>query len=170
MNDIIKEETMEDKGTLEQIDLTKELRKANNIEVILGDYEFVLKDGKTYFVKKKPQYPKTYKECCDVLSLNTMDNDAQGYKADLIIRFQELIIARDAYWKIAGEQMGLGKPWKPDWDNENEFKYSLYYFRNRIVYDHSLFSPTILAFPTEEMRDVFYENFKELIDKCKELL
>ena len=39
-----------------------------------------------------------------------MDNDAQGYKADLIIRFQELIIARDAYWKIAGEQMGLGKP------------------------------------------------------------
>ena len=170
MNGIIKEETMEDKGTLEQIDLTKELRKANNIEVILGDYEFVLKNGKTYFVKKKPQYPKTYKECCDVLGLNTMDNDAQGYKEDLIIRFQELIIARDGYWKIAGEQMGLDKPWKPDWDNENEFKYSLYYFRNRIVYDYSLFSPTILAFPTEEMRDAFYENFKDLIESCKELL
>ena len=25
-------------------------------------------------------------------------------------------------------------------------------------------------FPTAEMRDVFYENFKELIEKCKELL
>jgi hypothetical protein len=28
----------------------------------------------------------------------------------------------------------------------------------------------ILAFPTVEMRDTFYENFKELIDECKELL
>ena len=27
-----------------------------------------------------------------------------------------------------------------------------------------------LAFPTEEMRDAFYENFKELIEECKELL
>ena len=29
---------------------------------------------------------------------------------------------------------------------------------------------TILEFPTEEMRDAFYENFKELINECKELL
>jgi hypothetical protein len=29
---------------------------------------------------------------------------------------------------------------------------------------------TILAFPTEEMRDEFYENFKYLIEQCKELL
>jgi hypothetical protein len=28
----------------------------------------------------------------------------------------------------------------------------------------------ILAFPTEEMRDTFYENFKDLIEQCKELL
>ena len=28
----------------------------------------------------------------------------------------------------------------------------------------------ILAFPTAEMRDAFYENFKELIELCKELL
>ena len=28
----------------------------------------------------------------------------------------------------------------------------------------------ILTFPTEEMRDAFYENFKDLIEGCKELL
>ena len=28
----------------------------------------------------------------------------------------------------------------------------------------------ILAFPTDEMRDAFYENFNELIGSCKELL
>ena len=27
-----------------------------------------------------------------------------------------------------------------------------------------------LSFPTEEMRDAFYENFKDLIEQCKELL
>ena len=134
-------------------------------------YEFdTVYNGNIILKPIKPQYPKTYKECCDVLSLNTMDNDAQGYKADLIIRFQELIIARDAYWKIAGEQMGLGKPWEPDWNNENEFKYSLYYFKNRIIYDYSFINPIILVFPTEEMRDVFCDNFKKEIEQCKELL
>ena len=28
----------------------------------------------------------------------------------------------------------------------------------------------ILSFPTEEMRDAFYENFKEQIEVCKEFL
>ena len=28
----------------------------------------------------------------------------------------------------------------------------------------------LLAFPTKEMRDAFYENFKEEIEQCKELL
>jgi hypothetical protein len=28
----------------------------------------------------------------------------------------------------------------------------------------------ILVFPTEEMRDAFYENFKDLIEKCKKFL
>ena len=28
----------------------------------------------------------------------------------------------------------------------------------------------ILSFPTKEMRNVFYENFKDLIEQCKELL
>lgn len=164
-----KEETMEDKGTLEQIDLTKELRKANNIEVILGDYEFVLKDGKTYFVKKKPQYPKTYKECCDILGLNTMDNDAQGYKADLIIQFQELIIARDAYWKIAGEEMGLDKPWKPDW-SIYKHKFCLGTDKDKVIEECVTTGNRILAFPTKEMRDVFYDAFEELINEVKELL
>ena len=158
----IKEEAMEEKGTLEQIDLTRELRIADEVEVILGDYEFVLKDGKTYFVKKKPQYPKTYKECCDVLGLNTMDNDAQGYKVGLIIRFQELIIARDAYWKIAGD-------WRPEF-RFGKKKYCIMTKDNKVISATVEETNRILVFPTAEMRDEFYENFKELIDKCKELL
>ena len=133
-------------------------------------YEFdSVYNGNIILKPIKPQYPKTYKECCDVLSLNTMDNDAQGYKADLIIRFQELIIARDAYWKIAGEQMGLGKPWKPDWNNVSD-KHCIYFVSGEIWLTECQTRQCTLAFPTKEMRDVFYNNFKDLIEKCKELL
>ena len=138
-------------------------------------YEFqdeegnVIKTSVIKLVKKQPQYPKTYKECCEVLCIGTMDNDAQGYKADLIIRFQELIIARDAYWEIAGEQMGLDKPWKPDWNNVSD-KHCIYFVSGEIWLTECQTRQCTLAFPTAEMRDAFYDNFKELIDKCKELL
>lgn len=33
-----------------------------------------------------------------------------------------------------------------------------------------LFYWSMLGFPIKEMRDAFYENFKELINDCKELL
>lgn len=141
----------------------------NEIEVVLGDYEFILKDGKTYFVKKKPQYPKTYDECCEVLDILGNIN-IEGYKEELLLSLQQLLICRDAYWKLAGEQMGLGKPWEPDWNDVCD-KYTIYIvYGNEIWRDKGQTINTLLAFPTMEMRDTFYNNFKELIEECKELL
>ena len=127
---------------------------------IINGYEFDRVENNKIILKPiKTEYPKTYKECCDILSIGTMDNDAQGYKGDLIIRFQELIIARDAYWKIAGEWMGLGKSWEP---------------QEGVIYCYMSGAPSyirnIFPFPFEEMRDAFYENFKSEIEQCKELL
>ena len=136
-------------------------------------------------VNKKPTYPKTYEECCDVLYIETnriieYDNclgyrDITQYDTNLLkqLRYlRRLCICRDAYWKIAGEQMGLDKPWEPDWTDFNEERYGLYTQANKIVLDVYGGGDVncILTFPTEEMRDAFYENFKGLIDKCKELL
>ena len=156
-----KEETMGDKATLVGIDLTKELKVADEVEVILGDYEFVLKDGRTYFVKKKPKYPKTYVECAKLLGCFGAAH-IDGYKGELLDKFQELLICRDAYWKLAGN-------WEYDVNKTEEY----FYIVNkcgRIVKEHYMNFNHILAFPTEEMRDAFYENFKELIEQCKELL
>ena len=63
--------------------------------------------------------------------------------------------------------MGLGKPWKPDW---NETKYTIVVIENKLVKLYAITLNYILAFPTEKIRDVFYENFKDLIESCKELL
>ena len=100
-NRLIKEETMEDKGTLVQIDLTRELHIADEVEVILGDYEFVLKDSKTYFVKKKPQYPNTYVACCEILYPNenfqTVAQTIKGHLGKKLFALQKLLVCRNAY-------------------------------------------------------------------------
>lgn len=159
-----KEETIVDKATLVEIDLTKELEVADEVEVILGDYEFVLKDGRTYFIKKKPKYPKTYEECCKVILLNperaTYSVCGLEYKRHLIVNFQRLLVCRDAYWKIAGN-------WKPDFNSGDQERCGIIKLDdNGYQYTES----TSFVFPTEEMRNAFYENFKELIEECKELL
>lgn len=84
-------------------------------------------------------------------------------------KFIRLRICRDAYWQVAGEELGLENPWEP-YEEDELFIIS----NNRIsgVYkSHGICTDNfILSFPTEEMRDAFYENFKDLIEQCKELL
>ena len=127
----------------------------------------VINATKIVLEKKKKEYPKTYEECCRILNLNT-DCSIRGYRVGLLLAFQELLICRDAYWKIAEEEIGLGKPWEPDW---NDGCYVIFTSEDGLIKKDTQFGiNVILAFPTEEMRDAFYENFKELIESCKELL
>ena len=146
-------------------------QKNGTINDIPNGYEFdCIKNNEIVLKPKHFEYPTTYKECCDVLHINTMDNDAQGYEADLIIRFQELLIARNAYWKIVGEQLGLGKSWEPDWENKEETKYCITTINNQVsILTTDVFN-YILSFPTREICSAFLNNFNLPIDKCKKLL
>ena len=80
-----------------------------------------------------------------------------------------LKVCRDAYWKIAGEEMGLNRPWEPDLENEGLYCIQNYNKQIIISNTNTAFNK-ILIFPTAEMRDIFYENFKDLIEYCKEML
>ena len=139
------------------------------IEFDPAKFEMIQKDNGYYIVKKQLKYPKTYKECCDALGIGTMYNNVQGYKWELIIRFQELLMARDAYWKLEGEEMGLGKPWEPTLHHK-ETHYAISNIGGEIKYERYGEYNAILVFPTEKIRDIFYANFKNLIEQCKELL
>lgn len=138
----------------------EELSHLNEIGPTVNEY---LASVRKY--RQANQYPKTCEECCKVLGYNQMmpKDHILGYRGTLLSIFQLLLICRDAYWKIAGY-------WKPDWKDENETYYTISYdgvnikcYNNTDVYSK-------LAFPTKEMRYAFYENFKELIEQCKELL
>lgn len=117
----------------------------------------------------KPQYPKTYIECAKILDCFSAAY-IDGYKNELLGKLQELLICRDAYWKIAGEQMELGKPWEPDWLDTNTQKYCIYYVGDEIKKQPMLEVHHFLAFPTKEMSDIFFENFKERIEVCRDFL
>ena len=134
--------------------------------------------------KKEKKYPKTYEECCKILGVDpnnflTITNlyygevETTDYERVLLGKFAslwELRICRDAYWKIAGEEIGLGKPWEPDWKKGTQSKYCICNNSDNIKKISLFFDNAILSFPTSEMRDAFYENFKEIIEYCKELL
>ena len=167
------QETMEESKEL-LIGFTKD-DEGNWILNTHKDYEIEAVNGKFKLIKKKPKYPKTYVDCCDVLGYKNRNNTIQDffnscdlYDFELMTRLSMLKLCRDAYWKIAGEEMGLGKPWNQDYHDRcfiiANNKGDIY------TYEYHGSNNVILSFPTEEMRDTFYENFKNLIEQCKKLL
>ena len=151
-------------------------------------YQFVDENGnvintqKIVLEKKKKEYPKTYEECCYVLGFeNTelvFEDDyrdinppkEQWKRLGLTNQLNKLLICRDAYWKIAGEEMGLGKPWEPDWSDASCSKYIIDCFGGEICKGITAKQNTTFAFPTEEIRNAFKENFDKDLEICKELL
>ena len=144
------------------------------------------------YVKKKTKYPKSYKECCEYLmgktdfaeyslmpiklsSSTKYDNSISpdAPHMNVINTFYKLFICRNAYWNIAGEEMGLDKSWQPKFGKYILYSIKFYLYQDSFVLHKGEYSSSdncILVFPTEEMRDAFYENFKDLIESCKELL
>ena len=132
-------------------------------------YEFrdengnVIQARKIVLEKKKPELPKSYKESIDALDYPTVEEACRI--PILLSHLERLLICRDAYWKLAGD-------WKPDWAMYSAPKHCIIYSDNQIKWQGKSFvtEAKVLAFPTDMMRDFFYENFKDLIEECKELL
>ena len=141
---------------------------------IPDDYHFVDKNGNEINIseivleKKKKEYPKSYDECCEILGC-IAGYVWGGYRGDLFKTFHMLYICREAYWKLYGEEIGLDKPWEPTDSDYITGRYCIFVHRGNIICDTPA-QDCILTFPTEEMRDAFYENFKKEIEICKELL
>ena len=172
------------------IRIPEEMRN-EKLEITLKDgYIFKDKNGnvinatKIVLEKKKKEYPKTYEECCKIMQVarpfmwfyysevNSISQGGDEYERHMentLCVLRRLLICRDAYWKIAGDEMGLGKPWEPDWNNISD-KYCIYFVSGDAWSKECQTRQCFLAFPTAEMRDAFKENFDPDIEICKEFL
>lgn len=60
--------------------------------------------------------------------------------------------------------------WKPDWKNTTTMKYAIYIFNEEIRKDKTFRAQKVLSFKSEQIRDKFLEDFRELIEIAKPLL
>ena len=179
MNDIVRKR----RESLDIPTMATDFVKEHGLPCPYG-YEFrdengnIINTQKIVLEKKKLKYPTTYEECANIMQMQckwrvvnvkatdiTNPKRADNYElplAEKMDKFIELIICRDAYWRLARE-------WKPIWEDMSA-KYTINDDNDKIVKNAFWYGKQILAFPTEEMRDAFYENFKDLIEECKELL
>jgi hypothetical protein len=139
----------------------------SEVELQLGNYEIVNRNGKTFAVLKQPVYPKTFESCLGVLGIKEYEFRMSGlpFAYRNIERLARIIACRDAYWKLADN-------WKPNWDDQDwgDMYYISFDGKNLSLENGYPCCNMVLIFPTKEMRDAFFENFKEMIEECKELL
>lgn len=128
-----------------------------------------VEDGEVILKPKKKELPKTYRECCKILDL-PIKEVTLGYatkeERTLFRNFIKLMRCRKAYWKLADD-------WNPVWNfhpAEGELKYCICLNGSALISYSTLTARCALMFPTEEMRNTFLENFRDLIRECEELL
>ena len=154
------------------------IKKVNDDKYILdnnSEWSIEMSNGVTYLKRKEYSFPKTYEECCKILNINPervlqltfrADRKIDKYELDneeLMNELYRLKICRDAYWKILN--------WKPIYEPLNDIeKYCIIKFNGEIKKTSTSHRNAMLAFPTEKIRDIFYKNFKDIIEEVKELL
>lgn len=134
----------------------------NNEKIITFEIPkgYVLKESHPdKLVYEKIDQPTSLAEAGDILNLA----NPYAYRYEQLEALQKLLVIRDAWWKMADD-------WEPDWNDDLGLHYTIIFngaYTNKINETNSY---SLLAFPTAEMRDTFYENFKDLIEICKDLL
>lgn len=179
---LVEEETYDslktDKSNLPSDMLNNEIKLPDGY-IFKDENGNIINSTKIVVEKKKKVYPKTYEECCKILGVDPNnflgitncyygEVETTNYERGLlnnIAALWYLRICRDAYWKITDD-------WKEKRKDES-MHYAIYSTLSGEVVKHTTINCSanyLLDFPTAEMRDAFYENFKELIERCKELL
>ena len=105
-------------------------------------------DSCVYCIEKERVREEIYKE--------VLPNEET---AEAFIALMQLVQLRDCY----------RQGWKPDW-TVGYNKYCVLYINNVISTDVRNYSSNILSFQSENICEDFLKNFRELIEKAKELI
>lgn len=140
----------------------------------------VTKD-KIILVEKKKELPKTWQECYKLLNKGEYIDRNSTIESGLfplnleptcderntlpvgfakpILALMQLLVCREVY----------RDGWKPNWKDCTK-KLCICYIHDQITTSTDTYINSILSFQSEEIRDKFLENFKDLIEEAKELL
>ena len=116
-----------------------------------------LKNIGGYYVSSQSDIKYCYENCLDYINKNVFPTKRE---AEACLALAQLCQLRDIY----------NGGWKPDWEDYEQFKWCIVFFKDNIRVAEYLFIKKMLAFKTEELRDKFLENFRDLIETAKPLL
>lgn len=139
-----------------------------------------VRGNKIILMESKKELPKTWEKCCELLDKGEFIDINSG-----IVNIDIRINVDSSFENTL--PIGLGEPmlalcqllvcreiyrqgWKPDWTNKDEDKYCIINNLNKIEVINYNFVGRILSFQSEEVRDQFLENFRDLIEEAKELI
>lgn len=83
---------------------------------------------------------------------------------------KEDAVAFDAFCKLRKMRKDWVGEWKPDYNKYNEVKFTIITAENEISKGERYTVSCSMSFPTEEMRDEFFNCFKDLLEQAKTLL
>ena len=110
----------------------------------------------------KDTKPLSWEEYCNNTKRNIYDYDEFSSREECMafLAFGKLIQLRDAWW---GD-------WRPDWHSNSKCKYTIEVGCGKISKMQAFTINTPLVFKTKEMRDDFFETFRDLIEQAKMFL
>ena len=155
--------------------------KTLNIEIPSGheiDQEKSnLSEGKIVFREIKKTLPKTWEELgnikgyyltglCDVTEV--LDSTPLNKNRN-IFATEELAKASITMAQLSQLREVYRDGWKPNW-KDGEDKYIICFYRDTIRECLAVYSHFFLSFQSEEIRDEFLKNFRDLIERAKPLM
>jgi hypothetical protein len=128
------------------------------------------------FKEVKKELPKTWQELQSIKGAYTISNIVHetaflfaesGHKN--VFATKEQAEASLALAQLSQLREVYRNDWKPDWKNDKE-KYCIYFNGNKIQKDIYFSTNVFLSFQDKETRDLFFENFGNLIEQAKPLM
>jgi hypothetical protein len=118
------------------------------------------------WVEKNPEIKKEF----FINTCSKVDSQQDGIRCDL--HYNNLSSKEDAEGILALIKLKrlrdyYNKGWEPDWKNESQLKFCISLNYNNIDTHSSWCQHHFLAFRTPKLRDEFFDNFQELIEKAK---
>lgn len=133
--------------------------------------------------KKEKELPKTWEEFCDnnpirdgeffiddCSEITEAESGCRGYTLDAnSLPSEEYAEAMLALCKLIQLRDCYNDGWKPDWSDTSQ-KHCIFYNKGNVeLFVRNSWS-CILVFKSRELRNKFYNNFKDLIEQAKLLL
>ena len=155
----------EDGKSVQFIEIKNEKMKEETKSLPIPEgWEFAgYENGEVKIRRVEPEFPTDFEKALGAVKVSEIRSllVPSGMRG-AVSALCKLLIYRNAWWQKLG--------WKPDFENGLVAKYIIENCGRGIATGISGMSYTILAFPTEEVRDKFAETFKDLIEEAKELL